>query len=131
MNTALVVGSVTTNKGFVSKGNISGNLVEVTIGSMLPNETVTVTFDVTINKPLWEAHISNQALVKGANFSSIKSDDPGTSSIPDDPTIIEVKTSPPVHGPSMSGWGIMTLVTLLGVALVWVMRRKQVRSEIN
>jgi uncharacterized repeat protein (TIGR01451 family) len=131
MNTKLVVGSVTASQGFVSKGNIAGNIVEVSLGTIPGQGKATITFDVTINKPLWEIQITNQGVLKGANFVSLISDDPSTTDLPDDPTITKIKTSPPVHGPSISEWGVIALTTLLGGGIVWLMRRKQIRSEIS
>lgn len=124
-NTKLVVGSVISSQGLISKGNYYGNSeVEVYLGIMPINRTATITFDVTINSPMWEHQVNNQAIVKGMNFSVVKSDDPGTSK-PNDPTGIKVKTSPPVHGPGISQLGIVALMMLLGSALFWIMRRKQ------
>jgi hypothetical protein len=128
MNTTLVIGSVTTNGGFVTKGNIAGNIVEVNIGTVAPHSQVTITFDVTINKPLWVSQITNQGSVNGANFSSLKTDDSTTAQL-NDPTLTEINSSAPVHGPSMSEWGIILLATLLGGGMVWMIRRKQIRSE--
>jgi uncharacterized repeat protein (TIGR01451 family) len=120
-NTKLMVGSVTTSKGFVSKGNIAGNTVEVMIGTVAPGEIVTVTFDVTINQPLWEPVVANQAVVKGANFPDIRSNI----------TVTPIKTSPPVHGPGVSEWGILALITLLGGGMIWIIRRRQIQSVIR
>jgi uncharacterized repeat protein (TIGR01451 family) len=128
MNTTLVVGSVTTTpQGFVTKGNIAGNIVEVNVGTVAAHGTVTITFDVTINKPVWESRIANQAMVKGATIVTLMSNDPDTA-LSDDPTVTLVKVSPPVHGPSMSEWGIVALTALLGSAIFRVIRRKQYRS---
>jgi uncharacterized repeat protein (TIGR01451 family) len=127
MNTTLVVGSVTTNGGFVTKGNIAGNIVEVMVGTVAAHGTVTITFDVTINKPVWESRIANQAMVKGATIVMMMSNDPDTA-LSDDPTVTLVKVSPPVHGPSMSEWGIVALTALLGSAMFRLIRRKQYRS---
>jgi uncharacterized repeat protein (TIGR01451 family) len=130
-NTRLVIGTVTTLQGTILKGMFPGdNSVEISIGTMVGHSEVMVTFEVTINKPLWVPDISNQATVKGANFTDVVSDDPVTPG-DGDATLTSIKTSPPVHGPAMDEWGTMALITLLGVALVWVMRRRQVRSEIN
>jgi uncharacterized repeat protein (TIGR01451 family) len=128
INTALVAGSVIANQGFVLKGNIAGDSwVAVSFGVIPAGGIATVTFEVSINKPLWEHQIVNQAIVTGANFSSVKSDDPGTDQ-PGDPTITQVKTSPPVHGPGVSLWGIMALAMLLGGSMIWMIRRKQILS---
>jgi uncharacterized repeat protein (TIGR01451 family) len=128
-NTTLVTGSVATSQGKILKGNLPGQKsVEVAIGTISAGGKATVTFTVTINKPLWVHQIANQAVVTGSNFPGVKSDDPGTQQ-PDDPTIIQVKTSPPVHGPGVSQWGIVAMIVLLGSAMVWVMRRKLIQSQ--
>ncbi|MCB9138413.1 MAG: DUF11 domain-containing protein [Caldilineaceae bacterium] len=85
----LVVGSVTTSKGFIASGNDAGNTnVSVNIGNIATNETVVVTFRVQIVDPVPDniASISNQANVIGQNFASISSDDPDTADA-DDATV--------------------------------------------
>jgi uncharacterized repeat protein (TIGR01451 family) len=126
MNTTLVVGSVTTTGGFVTKGNIAGNIVEVNIGTIAALSNVTVTFTVTVNKPLWEPQIVNQGIVKGATIVTLKTNDPDTA-LSDDPTVTLVKASSPVHGPSMSDWGIVALTVLIGIAMFRVIRRRENR----
>jgi uncharacterized repeat protein (TIGR01451 family) len=130
MNTTLVVGSVTTTGGFVTKGNIAGNIVEVNIGTIAALSNVTVTFTVTVNKPLWEPQIVNQGIVKGATIVTLKTNDPDTA-LSDDPTVTLVKASSPVHGPSMSDWGIVALTVLIGIAMFRVIRRREQRSDIH
>ena len=128
-NPTLVTGSVTKTQGSVLKGNSSGDKwVEVSLGTIAAGGTATVTFEVTINDPVREPYISNQAVVTGTNFSNVKSDDPNTSQ-PNDPTIINIKTSPPVPGPGISQWGIVAMILLIGSAMVWVIRRRQIRGE--
>jgi hypothetical protein len=83
---------------------------------------------VNIANPLWENRVFNQATVKGATIVTLKSNDPDTS-VADDPTVTLIKTSPPVHGPSISEWGILALTTLLGGGMAWMMRRRQIKSE--
>jgi len=36
--------------------------VEVDLGTIPPNTTATITFKVTINSPLWEFWVANQAI---------------------------------------------------------------------
>jgi uncharacterized repeat protein (TIGR01451 family) len=128
-NTRLVVGSVTTTGEFVSKGNISGDTIEVIIGTMVAPSKVTVKFDVTISSPLWISQVSNQGVVNGANFASVKSDDP-TTAAPADPTVTLIKSSPPVHGPAMSYWGIIAFNTMLGTGVfLMVTRRRKVAGK--
>jgi uncharacterized repeat protein (TIGR01451 family) len=127
LNTTLVNGSVTTTDGFASKGNITGNSVEVLIGTIAPNTEVTITFEVTVNKPLWERQVANQSVVSGVNFESLKSDDPDTRKV-GDPTVTQIKASPPVHGPGISEWGILALTVLLGGTMVRLIRKRQIDS---
>ncbi|MCR4404489.1 MAG: hypothetical protein NUW06_04320 [Candidatus Acetothermia bacterium] len=99
-NTTLVVGSVTTTQGAVTKGNNPGDtIVEVLLGT-LPGGgwTATVTFKVTINDPLPPdvERISDQGLVLGSNFPAEPTDDPDTPG-DDDPTDTTVTASPQIE----------------------------------
>jgi len=130
-NTALVAGSVTRTQGSILSGNNKGNkVVEVYLGTILPGGEAVVTFQVTIDSPLWELYIANQASVTGSNFDPIKSDDPGTQQ-KGDPTVTNIQSSPPLHGPGLSRWGIITLAALLGGAMIWITGRKQIKNRIS
>jgi uncharacterized repeat protein (TIGR01451 family) len=133
-NTTLVAGSVTTSQGSVSKGNSAGDKwVGVSLGVIPPAGTATITFEVTINNPLHVHQIANQAITTGTNFSAVKSDDPGTPQ-PGDPTIIDVQASPLDHVPGIPGisfWGGVALILLLGGAMIWVIRRRQIQTAIH
>ena len=88
-NTSLVVGSVTTTHGSVTSGNTSGDTtVGVDIGTIDPDETVTITFEVTIDAglPSTVEQVENQGVVSGDNFEDSPTDDPDTED-PDDPTV--------------------------------------------
>jgi uncharacterized repeat protein (TIGR01451 family) len=94
-NTRLIAGSVTATLGSVTEGNAPGDTsVEVDIGDIPAHGGVTITFKVQIKRPVYTEQITNQAQVKGTNFPSVKSDDPGTSPT-GDPTIIQIRASPP------------------------------------
>jgi hypothetical protein len=66
--------------------------VSLNIGTLPAGESVTITFDVTINSPLVPpstTQVSNQGTVSGSNFGSVLTDDPtvgGTA----DPTVTPV-----------------------------------------
>jgi uncharacterized repeat protein (TIGR01451 family) len=55
-------------------------------GSLAPNTSTTLTFRATIKDPTGSNLVSNQAIVIDGNGSSRPSDDPNTSTIPDDRT---------------------------------------------
>lgn len=130
-NTTLVAGSVTPSQGNVMKGNSPGDMaIIVSLGTIPGHGMATVSFEVTINNPIWDPVIANQAVVQGTNFATVKSDDPGTRKN-GDPTIIYAKTSPPVLGPGLSQWGIAVFVLLLGGAIAWAIRRREIRKEIR
>jgi len=81
-NTTLVVGSVATTLGAVSEGNTSGDTkVKVVIGDLPAHSDATVTFNVTINDPIFVQQIANQAITTGTNFSEVKSNDPVLSNL--------------------------------------------------
>jgi uncharacterized repeat protein (TIGR01451 family) len=91
-NTTLVVGSVTTTAGTVTVGNDPGDThVEVAIGTLPIGQSVTITYDVTINSPLppGTTAIVNQGIVSGDNFPEEPTDDPTTTDT-DDPTEIRL-----------------------------------------
>jgi len=120
-DTMLLYGTVTTTLGHIVKGNNSGDKsVQVSIGTMPPNGSVMITFEVYIGNSVLPG-VSNQAQVKGTNFAPVLSDDPNTAA-PNDPTVIIIKLPPGV--PGISAWGMGTLVLLLGGAMIWRMRRK-------
>ncbi len=80
-NTALVVGSVNVSDGTVNQGNGAGDTtVEVDLGTMLVNDTVTITYDVTIDDPFPEgvAGVYNQGVVSCDEISDTLTDDPAT-----------------------------------------------------
>ncbi len=91
-NTALIVGSVTTDTGSVTTGNTGGDTaVAVNVGTVGPGSSATITFRVTIDDPLpgGVTQISNQGTVSGSNFTTLPTDDGSTAS-PSDATVISL-----------------------------------------
>ncbi len=66
--------------GFTAQAQVS-----VSVGTLQPGESVTITYDVTINSPLSIAvtQISSQGTVSGSNFSTVNTDDPETNTAND------------------------------------------------
>ncbi len=78
-NTTLTVGTVTTSAGSVVSGNTAGDTdIEVNVGSIAAGNTVTITFDVTVNNGVFPTTttISNQGTVSGSNFTDVLTGDP-------------------------------------------------------
>jgi len=96
-NTKLVVGSVQTSLGTVTKGNTAGDTsLNVDIG-VIPahGASVTISFLVTINNPLQAGvvRIRNQGVAAGNIGPAVPTDDPNTPA-PGDPTITPVTSAP-------------------------------------
>jgi len=128
INTRLVVGTVTTTQGSVLKGNLPGeDSVEVDLGDIPVGNNAVITFDVTINNPLWVSIITNQGLIEGTNILSTLSDDPGTAQL-DDPTATPIR-SPlrPRSFPYVFLWVGLALATVLGAIAVWLIGRRKRR----
>jgi len=97
-NTALVVGSVTTTQGAVTSGNTAGDItVGVSIGTLAAADSVTITFDVTVDSPFpaGTSSVANQGTVTADGGISVPTDDPDTGTA-DDPTVT------PVEDPSVN-----------------------------
>jgi hypothetical protein len=70
----------------------AGETVSVNIGTLPANDSVTITFQVTIANPYsGPANIENQGDVTGTNFSPVKTDDPDTAA-PNDKTLTPVNS---------------------------------------
>jgi hypothetical protein len=92
-NTRLVVGSVIPSQGTVVTGNTTGDTtVAVNLGSLAPAASANITFQVTINDPLYVTQVANHAIVQGSNFDPVNSDDPGTAA-QNDATVINTQPS--------------------------------------
>ncbi|MCA1817019.1 MAG: cadherin-like domain-containing protein [Acidobacteria bacterium] len=71
----------------------SGGTVNVNIGTLAPNDSVTITFQVTIDDPYsGGANISNQGTVSGSNFSNVLTDDPDVAGTAN-PTLTPVNST--------------------------------------
>jgi uncharacterized repeat protein (TIGR01451 family) len=96
LHTGLVIGSVTTSQGTVTAGNAGGDTsVGVDVGTIAVGDTVTLQFDVKVDRPLpaGVTQIVCQGTVVTDTLTGVLTDDPtvaGTS----DPTIIPVFASP-------------------------------------
>ncbi len=98
-NTTLVVGSVTTSQGTVTTGNTAGDTsVLVDVGTLAVSDSVTVTYDVTLNSPLplGVTEIACQGMVSGSNFTTEPTNDPDTTP-DDDPTLTPVAAMPVIE----------------------------------
>ncbi len=94
VNTTLVVGSVTCAPGCtITHGNTAGDTtVGASIASIPANNSVTLTYQVTVNDPLpfQSARLANHGYVAASNAASIASDDPNTGES-QDPTVVTLK----------------------------------------
>jgi hypothetical protein len=58
----------------------AGGTVSVNIGTLAPNDSVTITFQVVVDNPYsGPANVSNQGTVSGSNFSNVLTDDPAVA----------------------------------------------------
>jgi len=133
-HTTLVEGSVSTSKGTVIEGNTAGDSsVGVAIGTVLgggpATETVTISFQVTINDPLPPGlyQVCNQGTIDSNEAPPVITDDPDTSAS-NDPTCTPLGRPPIHHIPTTSEWGMIAMGILFATALVWSVRKKWVTS---
>ncbi|MFL6256369.1 MAG: beta strand repeat-containing protein, partial [Pyrinomonadaceae bacterium] len=71
----------------------AGGTVSVNIGTLVPNDSVTITFQVVIDNPYSGGpNISNQGTVSGSNFSNVLTDDPAVGG-GSDPTLTPVNST--------------------------------------
>ncbi len=97
--TTLVVGSVQSSQGTVTRGNGAGDSrVEVSLGVIPGGGQALVTFHVQIVDPLppTVTTVRNQAAVTADNAPSVTSDDPATAAA-DDPTVTSVSAAPRIQ----------------------------------
>ncbi|MBN1579937.1 MAG: DUF11 domain-containing protein, partial [Anaerolineae bacterium] len=97
VNTALIVGSVSTSQGTVTSGNGAGDTaVGVNVG-VIPGQggSATVSFRVAIDDPLpvGVTQVANQGLVSSVELPTLPTDDPDTSPV-GDPTVTPVNVVP-------------------------------------
>ena len=92
-NTTLIVGSVTTTNGTITKGNVANDTsVEINVGSVPGNGgTVTITFEATVNSPVpgGVTAVNNQGVFNGNGVTNLLTDDPDTGT-PDDATVTQL-----------------------------------------
>src|SRR4029077_480763 len=88
----------TTTKGTNVKPDVtplaSVGIVSRTIGTLNPGQSVTITFQVTVNNPFpgGVTQVSNQGTVSGTNFSNVLTDDPGVVG-PANPTVTPISAT--------------------------------------
>ncbi|MEM7129244.1 MAG: hypothetical protein AAF702_23125 [Chloroflexota bacterium] len=78
-NTSLIVGSVQSDQGVISQGNLQGDTsISINIGNISPNQEVTISFQARINTDIDPTVISirNQGLVSGGGIADLLTDDP-------------------------------------------------------
>jgi uncharacterized repeat protein (TIGR01451 family) len=96
-NSKLVVGSVQTSQGTVTKGNTAGDTsLNVDIGTIpARGASVTISFLVTINNPLpaGVVRIRNQGVADGPTTPAVPTDNPRTPT-PGDPTDTPITAAP-------------------------------------
>ena len=84
--TTLVVGSVKSSQGSVTKGNSAGDTnLSIDIGVIPAGGRVTISYQVTINSPFTRSVILNQGTVTSNELPPVPTDDPSTAQ-PGDPT---------------------------------------------
>lgn len=93
-NAPLIAGTVMTTQGNVTTGNVVGDAsVEVDIGTIAANASVSVTFDVAGADPLpvGVSTVSNQGLVTHSASTGVQIDDPDTLENLGDATVTNVE----------------------------------------
>jgi uncharacterized repeat protein (TIGR01451 family) len=130
LNTALVVGSVTTTQGTVIEGNTAGDTgVSVDVGTLpASGGSATVVFRVTIDEPFPQdvTEVVNQGVVSGTDIPDIPTDDPADPE-PDDPTDDPVAPdpAPPLQEIPTLGAGGAALFALLAALAGWTALRRR------
>ncbi|MBD0328386.1 MAG: VCBS repeat-containing protein, partial [Pyrinomonadaceae bacterium] len=79
---------------FVGGANApTGGSLPVNVGTLRPGDSVTITFQVTVNSaatlPAGTTQVSNQGSVSGGNFGTVQTDDSGTGA-PNDATVTPI-----------------------------------------
>ncbi len=90
---ALLLGIVTTNGLLAQNSPMSGESFNLVLADLDPGQTVTITFDVTVDNTLNSNQVCTQGLVSGSNFQDVLTDDPDTPD-PNDATCTPAE--PPV-----------------------------------
>jgi uncharacterized repeat protein (TIGR01451 family)/fimbrial isopeptide formation D2 family protein len=89
-HSSLVVGSVQSSAGTVIGGNSGTPPVSVNVGAIPGDETVTITFRVTLPNPLpaGVTQVSNQGVVTSTQLPAQQTDDPNTATVGDPTTVV-------------------------------------------
>jgi uncharacterized repeat protein (TIGR01451 family) len=116
-NTALVNGSVVAMPGTVTSGNGAGQTaVGVDVGTLAGGGgSATITFRVMIDDPLPDGvmQVTNQGFVSGDNFADAQTDDPARPGAAD-ATVVAIAAPVPAAIPTLSEWGLLLFLLLLG-----------------
>jgi len=72
---------------------LSGETLNITLGTLNPGQVVVITFDVTVDSPIAATQVCNQGLVTATNLTSVVTDDPDTGTA-NDPTCTEIDAAP-------------------------------------
>jgi uncharacterized repeat protein (TIGR01451 family) len=116
-NTALINGSVVAMPGTVTSGNGAGEgSVGVDVGTLAGGGgSATITFRVIIDNPLPAGvmQVTNQGLVSGDNFADVQTDDPAQPGA-GDATVTAIGAASPLEIPTLSGWGLLLFLLLVG-----------------
>lgn len=75
-DTTLVTGTVTTTQGTVTTGNSGGDTtISVAVGTLLPNGSATISFDLAVIGSPVGSQISAQGSAAGNNFTTVSTED--------------------------------------------------------
>ncbi len=102
-------------------GNAAGDKVPtVTLASLAPGDSVTITFAAQITAPLppTVTQVSSQAFTSGSNFTVDASDDPKTADVDDDPTVTKLHAGMTADVPTLGGAGLALLAVALFIIAV-------------
>ncbi|HVT14693.1 MAG TPA: hypothetical protein VHQ90_00745 [Thermoanaerobaculia bacterium] len=124
----LLVGSVTTTAGTVTRGNSPGDtLPSVHLDSLAPGAAATITFRVTVAPvlPPGLQLVASQADITGANLPATVSDDLDTPE-PLDPTATPVASAVNLQSiPTLNTPALAALAAFLAAASLLLLRRKR------
>jgi hypothetical protein len=115
-NTTLTVGTTTTTAGSIASGNTGGDTsVSVDVGTLASGDSVTVTFEVTIDDPLPPGvdTFSNSAVLTGSNLEPIASNT----------TVDRIGDYAPAQPiPTLSVWSLIVFGALIAGTALWKLR---------
>jgi len=86
--------------------NGTGGTVNVNIGTLNPGDSVTITFQTTIDSPYTGGpNVSNQGTISGSNFSNVLTDDPAVGGA-NDPTLTPIDLTLTWTGNVSTDWNV-------------------------